>query len=108
MSVETGVTDHHLLIFSFSKTFFTKMQPNKLHYRKYKLFYKIVLLKYVPNLPGKKSYTEWENHFLRVLNKHAPLNSKVIRENNKPFATKTYAKMLGHHAKICIKEKNIH
>ena len=35
--IETGVSDHHLLIFSFLKTF-TKMPPNKLLYRKYKSF----------------------------------------------------------------------
>ena len=31
--METGVSDHHALIFSFLKTTFTKMPPNKLQYR---------------------------------------------------------------------------
>ena len=42
---ETGVSDHHLLIFSFLKTSFTKMPPNKLRYCKYKSFDKISFLK---------------------------------------------------------------
>ena len=70
---ETGVINHHLLIFSFLKTSFTKMPPNKLHYRKYKSFDKMRFLKDVPNLPEKTNYTEWENQFLRVLNKNTPL-----------------------------------
>ena len=36
--METGVSDHHALIFSFLKTTFTKMPPNKLQYRNYKKF----------------------------------------------------------------------
>ena len=61
------------------------MPPNKLCYRKYKSFYKIRTLKDVSDLPEKTNYTEWENQFLRVLNKNAPLKLKVIRGNNKPF-----------------------
>ena len=38
--------------------------------------------------PKKANYIEWENQFLRVLNKHALLKSKVISGNNKPFVTK--------------------
>ena len=59
--IETGVNDHHLLIFSFLKTSFKKMPPNKLRYRKYKSFDKIGFLKDVSNLPEKTYYTEWEN-----------------------------------------------
>ena len=101
--IEPGVSDHHLLIFSFLKGSFTKMPPNKLRYRKYKSFDKIRFLKDISNLPEKTNYTELENQFLRVLNKHTPLKSKVIRGNNKSFVTKNFKK--SHYAKIGIKEK---
>ena len=42
----------------------------------------------------KTNYAEWENQFLRVLNKHVPLKSKVVRGNNKPFVTKTLRKAI--------------
>ena len=61
--------------FSFLKTFFTKMLPNKLRYRKYKLFDKIDFLKHVSNLPEKTNCTEWENQFLRVLKKNIEIKS---------------------------------
>ena len=61
--VETGVSDDHLLIFSFLKTSFTNMPPNKLRCHKYKLFENIRFLTDVSNLPEKTNYTEWENQF---------------------------------------------
>ena len=92
--IETSVSDHHLLIFSLLKTFFTKMPPNKLRYRKYNSFDKIRFLKNVSSLREKTNYTEWENQFFRVLNRHAPLKLKEISRNNKPFVTKTLRKAI--------------
>ena len=80
-SIETDGSDHHHPLH--------KNATNKLRYCKYKLFDKRRLLKDVSDLPEKANYAEWENHFLIVLNKHAPLKSKVITGNNKPFVTKT-------------------
>ena len=34
--METGICDHHVLIFSSLKTSFTKMRPNQLQYSNYK------------------------------------------------------------------------
>ena len=65
------------------------MPPNKLRYRKYKSFHKVRILKNVSNLPEKTNYTEWENQFLRVLNRHILFKSKIIKGNNKPSVTKT-------------------
>ena len=90
--METGVSDHHALIFSFLKTAFTKMPPNKLQYRNYKKFDVHSFLQDVEQLPEKISYTEWEKDFVKTLNKHAPLKTKVIRGNHKSFITKNLRK----------------
>ena len=58
--IETSVIDHHLLVFSFLITSFTKMSTHKLHYCKYKSFEKIGLLKDVSNLPEKKKLCRME------------------------------------------------
>ena len=58
--IEIDVSDHHALIFSLSKTNFTKMPPNKLQYRNYKKFEVHSFLQDVEQLPEKLSYTEWE------------------------------------------------
>ena len=65
------------------------MLPNKLSYRKYKSFDKIGFLKDVFNLPEKNKLHRMGKSVFRVLNKHAPLKSKVISGNNKTFVTKT-------------------
>ena len=74
--METGISDQHVLIFSFLKTTFTKMPPNKLQYRNYKKFEVHSLLQDVEQLPEKISYTKWEKDFVKTLNKRAPLKMK--------------------------------
>ena len=49
--METGISDHHSLIFSFLKTAFTKMPPSKLQYRNYKKFEENSFLQDVEQLP---------------------------------------------------------
>ena len=92
--METGVSDHHTLIFSFLKTTFTKMPPNKLQYRNYKKFEVHSFLQDVEQLLEKITFTEWEKDFVKTLNKHAPLKTKVIRENHKSFITKNLRKAI--------------
>ena len=92
--METGISDHHALIFSFLKTTFTKMPPNKLQYRNYKKFEVHSFLQDVEQLTKKISITEWEKDFVKTLNKHAPLKTKVIRGNHKSFITKNFRKAI--------------
>ena len=93
--METGISDHHALIFSFLKTTFTKMPPNKLQYRNYKKFeVHSSFLQDIEQLPEKINYTEWEKDFVKTLNKHAPLETKVIRGNHKSFITKNLRKAI--------------
>ena len=61
----------------------------------------------VSNLPEKTNYTEWENQFLRVLNKHALLKSKVITGNNKLFARKTLRKAIMRRSALKKKANNL-
>ena len=58
--MEPGVSNHHVLIFSFLKATFTKMPPNKLQYRNYKKFEVHSFLQDVEQLPKKIKYNEWE------------------------------------------------
>ena len=92
--METSVGDHHALIFSFLKATFTKMPPNKLRCRNYKKFEVHLFLQDVKQLPEIASYTEWEIDFVKTLNKHAPLKTKVIRGNHKSFITKNLRKTI--------------
>ena len=90
--METGVIDHHTITFSFLKTTFTKIPPNKLQYRNYKKFEVPSFLQDVEQLPEKISYTEWEKDVVKTLNKHAPLKMKVTRGNHQSIITKNLRK----------------
>ena len=92
--METSVSDHHALIFSLLKTACTKMPPNKLQYKNYKKFEVHSFLPDVEQLPEKISYTEWEKDFVKTLNKHVPLKTKLIRGNHKSFITKNLRKAI--------------
>ena len=76
--MESGISDHYALTFSFLKTTFTKMSPNKLQYRNYKKFEVHSFLHDVEQLPEKINYMEWEKDFVKTLHKNAPLKTKVI------------------------------
>ena len=65
--METGISDHQALIFSFLKTTFSKMPLIKLQYRNYKKFEVHSLLQDIEQLPEKISYTEWEKGFVKTL-----------------------------------------
>ena len=70
--METGISDHRVLIFSFLKIIFANMPPNKLQHRNCKQFKINSFSKDVENLSATISYTEWEKVFAKPLNRYAP------------------------------------
>ena len=52
-------------------------------------------------------YTSFEDNFLRVLNKHAPLKKKVFHANHAPYVTKVLRKAImkrPYSVKLCFKK----
>ena len=70
------------------------MPPDKLQYRNYKEFEVHSFLQDVEQLSEKISYTEWEKDFVKTLNKHAPVKTKVIGGNHRSFVTKNLRKAI--------------
>ena len=87
-----GVSDFHKMILTVLKTSFTKSAPKKSVYRNYKNFnshsFKIDLKK---QLKYTEFYESFENVFLNVLQKHAPLKTKVVRA---PYVSRTLRKAI--------------
>ena len=77
------------------KTSFLKSAPEKILYRNYKNFnsnsFKSDLKK---ELKYTESYESFENVFLNVLQRHAPLKTKVVRENYPPYMNRTLRKAI--------------
>ena len=46
------------------------------------------------------TYDDFEETFLSLLNKHAPLKKKILRHNNGPFMTKELGKQIMNRSKL--------
>ena len=90
-SFETGLSDHHHMVYTMLKTTFQKSEPKQLIYRDFKNFYfesfKNDLLENM--VTCDRSYDEFDRKFTAVLNKHAPKKKKWLRGNQKPHINTT-------------------
>ena len=79
------------------KTTFPKAKPKSIQYRNYKFFNNIDFDEDLFNNLQKQStmnYDNFEETFMDVLNRHAPLKKEVVRSNHKPYMTKTVCKAI--------------
>ena len=90
------LSDHHKLITTVMKAKFTKASPEYVHYCNYKNFNE---QDFILELRDKlevdvvdTNYETFHNVYLNVLNKYAPIKTKVIRGNKEPYITKAYRK----------------
>ena len=98
----TGISDHHRLVYTMFKSTFKKLQPKKLIYRSFKNFSPDAFSNHLESeLKGCKNLSIFDSTLTNVLNFHAPLKTKLLKGNNKPFVTKELRKaiMLRSHLK---------
>ena len=92
---ETGLSDHHKLISTLMKSGIVKGPPKKKVYRSYKNFnavhFESDLKPKIEILEGS-TYDEFEKEFINVLDKHAPIKTKMLRFNNSSFVSKELRK----------------
>ena len=85
------------MIVTVLKTTFPKVKPKTLVYRDYSKFIQQDFraeLRAKIQVSNVGSYVSFEDIFLMVLNKHAPLKKKKIRANHKPYVTKQLRKAI--------------
>ena len=86
-ALETAISDFHKLIITILKTCLKKSGPKQLFYRSYKKF---DLNLFKSELSSKLtstelSYSHFNESLQTLLEKHAPLKSKLIRANEVPY-----------------------
>ena len=91
----SGLSDFHKMILTILKSTFPKVRLKQIDYRKFKIFD----LNHFKNEIRTKTqlidkYETFEEEFLKVLNKHAPLKKKFIRANHAPYMTKNLRKAI--------------
>ena len=101
-SYETGLSDHHHMIYAMLKSSFINIDPKLLNYRDYKNFnfgnFKEDLSEAL--LICRKSYDETESAFITPLDKHAPKKKKWLRGNNRPHVAKPLSQAIAKQSKL--------
>ena len=100
---ETGMSDHHLMIYTIFKTTYVKIPPQKIFYRCKKRFspeiFQNDLAQSLRNIiPG--DCESLLNAIETTLNIHQPLKQKMIRGNNKPFVNKELKKAISTRSRL--------
>ena len=93
--IETGLSDHHKMTITVTRSHIPKMKPNFVTYRNYKTF-DVNNFRYDLNIAfithqRSLSYENFENIYLSVLDKHAPCKTKIIKT---PFMNKKLKKSI--------------
>ena len=78
-TLATGLSDFHKMIVTVCKTSFQKPKPKEIVYRNYKKFDRDIFKDELKlKLESITNYESFEDVFLTILNKHAPLQKKVF------------------------------
>ena len=98
-ALATGLSDFHKMVITIMRNTYPKSKPKIVFYRNYKNFnlemFRRELKTRLRNSDGETLiYTKFEETFLEILEKHAPLKKRVLRANNKPFMTKALRKAI--------------
>ena len=96
-TINIGISDFHKMVLTVLKSSFKKCEPKVINYRDYNNFNQEVFkeeLRIIMSANRIYEYKTFEEIFLMVLNKHAPLKKKTIRGNNVPYMTKTLRKAI--------------
>ena len=99
--VETGLSDHPLLIYTMLKSTFPRSEPQIVINRDYKKFSNEKLTQVLSNeLQNTTSYNDFENKVTEVLNQHAPPKMKYLRGNHKPHVSKHLRKAIMNRTRL--------
>ena len=90
------------------KTTVKKLKPIKIKYRSFKHFNENNFiadlenkLKRIDFNKAKNDFSKFSEEFEKIINKHAPIKTKIIRGNDAPFMTVELRKAIRHRSKLC-------
>ena len=96
-TVSSGLSDFHKLVLTVLKTSSVKNQPRKIQYRNYKYFHSRKFsrdLKEEFSCKYVTSSSKFDEIFLEVLNRHAPLKKKMLMANHATCVSKVLRKAI--------------
>ena len=101
-TLETGISDFHKMVVTVMKTHYKKQKAKTIQYRNYKNFHEQSFNFKLNNelLKIDINNAEFNEIFLKVLDKHAPRKQKYIRANNSNYITKALRKEIMHSSRL--------
>ena len=94
-SFETGLSDHHHMIYTILKTKFEKFKPKKSIYCNFKQYdsdqFKLDIFN---SVSAMRTHATFENNFGSILGKHASKKTQILRGNQKPHFNKNLQKQI--------------
>ena len=94
---EVRIFDQHSLILTVLRSQLVKGNAKKTLYRDYNSFYVQLFKKGLnKNLKSNKTvnFSDFQNTFITILHKHAPIKKKFLRFNKNPFMSKALRKAI--------------
>ena len=103
--IETGLSDHHKMTITVMKSLFIKNKPITINYRDYRKFnenkFRADLNEILSGMNEMDvGYENFENSFVELLNKHAPMKKRISRANNAPFMNKRLSKAVMNRSRL--------
>ena len=99
--VETGLSDFHSLVLTLMKTHIPRLKPKVIKYRSYKKFEPEKFLQDVKDIDFKEDlngadsfYKNISSAFREIVDRHAPLKTKVQKGNTAPFMNQQLQKAI--------------
>ena len=78
-SFETGLSDHHHMIYTILKTKLENFKPKKSIYRNFKQHYSDeFILNIFNSMSAMRTYAGFKNKFISILDKNAPMKTKNV------------------------------
>ena len=105
-AITTRPSDCHKMILTFFRSYFSRLPPKTITYRRFRYFEtKDFLCKLENKLRSKEcnggvKYDDLTNIFRSTLDNHAPLKQKQVRGNQAPFMTKELSKAIMTRSRI--------
>ena len=94
-TITTGVSDFHKMVLTVLRNKFAKQNPKVVEYRCYRSMDRgIFRHELCTSLTEAHTIEEFNEIYLGVLNKHAPLKRKTVRMNQAPYMTKNLRKAI--------------
>ena len=93
--MDIGLSDFHRMIITSFRFKYTPGAPKVVHYRSFKHFDKNTFQRELKEqITNIIHYDNFDDKFLEVLNKHAPMKQKTLRANEAPYMSKALRKAM--------------